>query len=125
MGAEYCDGIPPTHRSVLVKAHEKLQGMGGNSDLEVNSEQEVDADSDEEVNLLVGEENMLKSDSDGTPMEEGETNNKTYIEYDNNLTEKSFSAISNKTSPSVQGNGKTLMITKQDKVKTYNESLLG
>ena len=57
--------------------------------------------------------------------EEGEKNNNTNSEYMNGKTEKLFSVIPDKTSPSVQDNDKMIMTTKHDSVKTYKDALLG
>ena len=66
-----------------------------------------------------------RTELDGMHMEEIVKDNITYTEHNNGSTEMSFSTISDKTSPSVRDNDKTLTTATTDDIKTYKEALLG
>ena len=90
----------------------------------MNLEQEIDANGDEADEQTVGDKETLKLDFGAIHMDKTEKNNNAYDEYMNSETEKPFSVSPDKTSPSIEGNDKTIMATKQDIAETYKHALL-
>ena len=106
---------------MLDMADEKSEKAYGISDLDVNSEREIDVNADQVEEQTVGDEKIPKPDIGGIHMEEGQKNDNTYSKYMNGETKKSFSVIPDKTSPFVQDNDKMIMTTQQDGVKTLHQ----